>query len=140
MPSRIARTAWGVERSRSVSSMRRTKTPFSFRAKRKLKRAVRAPPMWRYPVGEGANRTRTCEPCMLAFLSRAGLRSDRRGGALARCTNMRPRACILKEDEGHRGEHLAGPGGGAGRPPGADRHLEDARRGPSGGDAGGPRG
>jgi hypothetical protein len=30
-----------------------------WRAKRKLYNAVRAPPTWRLPVGEGAKRTRT---------------------------------------------------------------------------------
>src|SRR5919201_5792021 len=39
--------------------MRRTNTPFFFRAHSQLKSAVRAPPMCRYPVGEGAKRTRT---------------------------------------------------------------------------------
>src|SRR3954465_4316272 len=34
-------------------------TPFCLRAQSQLKSAVRAPPMCRYPVGEGANRTRT---------------------------------------------------------------------------------
>jgi ribosomal protein L32E len=39
--------------------MRRRKTPAFLRAKSQLKRAVRAPPTWRYPVGLGAKRTRT---------------------------------------------------------------------------------
>src|SRR5204863_161093 len=43
----------------SVSSTRRTNTPLFFRAHSQLNRAVRAPPMCRYPVGEGAKRTRT---------------------------------------------------------------------------------
>jgi hypothetical protein len=49
----------GVERSRSVSSMRRTNVPPWWRAKRKLKSAVRAPPTCRNPVGLGAKRVRT---------------------------------------------------------------------------------
>src|ERR1700722_5608082 len=38
--------------------MRRMKTPPAWRAKSQLKRAVRAPPTCRKPVGEGAKRTR----------------------------------------------------------------------------------
>ncbi len=48
-----------VDRSRSVSSMRRMNTPRCRRAKAQLKSAVRAPPTWRCPVGLGAKRTRT---------------------------------------------------------------------------------
>ncbi len=47
-----------VDRSRSVSSMRRMNVPPFLRAHSQLKRAVRAPPTCRYPVGLGANRTR----------------------------------------------------------------------------------
>ncbi len=47
----------GVERSRSVSSMRSTIVPASWRASSQLNRAVLAPPMCRAPVGEGAKRT-----------------------------------------------------------------------------------
>ena len=47
-----------VERERSVSSMRRMKTPPWWRANSQLKSAVRAPPTCRCPVGLGANRTR----------------------------------------------------------------------------------
>src|SRR5690606_4405076 len=39
--------------------MRRTNVPPVLRAHSQLKSAVRTPPMWRYPVGEGAKRTRT---------------------------------------------------------------------------------
>ena len=46
-----------VERERSVSSMRRMKTPLWCRAKAQLKSAVRAPPTWKEPVGLGAKRT-----------------------------------------------------------------------------------
>src|SRR4051812_12008249 len=58
MPSRIPPTISSVERSKSVSSIRRMKVPPKWRAKSQLNSAVRAPPTWRYPVGEGANRTR----------------------------------------------------------------------------------
>ena len=47
-----------VLRATSVSSMRRMKVPFWRRAQSQLNSAVRAPPMCRYPVGEGAKRTR----------------------------------------------------------------------------------
>src|SRR3954453_22566177 len=56
--SRICSTFSGVERSRSVSSMRSTISPPCPRASSQLKRAVRAPPMCRAPVGDGAKRTR----------------------------------------------------------------------------------
>src|SRR3954465_11998945 len=59
MPSRITRVWASVLRSRSVSSIRSTKVPPVLRAKSQLKSAVRAPPTWRYPVGDGANLTRT---------------------------------------------------------------------------------
>src|SRR5262245_13662462 len=65
IPSRIASVISSRERSTSVSSMRRMKVPPSFRAKSQLKRAVRAPPTWRYPVGDGAKRTRII-PVILA--------------------------------------------------------------------------
>jgi hypothetical protein len=55
-PARIAATASGVERSRSVSSMRSRNVPPVWRAKSQLNRAVRAPPICRNPVGEGAKR------------------------------------------------------------------------------------
>jgi len=47
-------SASGVLRFTSVSSMRRMNWPPVCRASRKLYRAVRAPPMWVWPVGEGA--------------------------------------------------------------------------------------
>src|SRR6266850_2092052 len=58
-PSRITWVCSSVERALSVSSMRSRKVPPLFRAYSQLKSAVRAPPTWRYPVGEGAKRTRT---------------------------------------------------------------------------------
>src|SRR5438132_4994907 len=50
-----------VLRDWSVSSMRSTNAPLFFRAQSQLNNAVRAPPMCRYPVGEGAKRTRTSD-------------------------------------------------------------------------------
>ena len=49
----------GVDRSRSVSSMRRRNRPPRPLAKSQLKSAVRAPPMCSAPVGEGAKRVTT---------------------------------------------------------------------------------
>lgn len=45
-----------IERTRSVSSIRRIHFPPCFRAKRWLNSAVRSPPRCNAPVGEGANR------------------------------------------------------------------------------------
>ncbi len=59
MPSRIACTASGVERSRSVSSMRRMNVPPWRRAYSQQNSAVRTPPMCSMPVGLGAKRVRT---------------------------------------------------------------------------------
>src|SRR5512134_1859839 len=59
MASRIARTNSGVDRSRSVSSIRRMNFPPLRRACSQLNSAVRAPPMWSSPVGLGANRVTT---------------------------------------------------------------------------------
>ena len=46
-----------VDRSVSVSSMRRMNVPSWPRASSQLKSAVRALPTWSWPVGLGANRT-----------------------------------------------------------------------------------
>src|SRR5215467_14191906 len=54
----MPRVISSLERSTSVSSMRRMKTPFCFRANSQSNRAVLAPPTCRYPVGDGAKRTR----------------------------------------------------------------------------------
>src|SRR6266851_5064037 len=51
--------ASGVERSRSVSSIRKTKWPACRRAYSQQNNAVRNPPMCKKPVGLGANRVRT---------------------------------------------------------------------------------
>src|SRR5260370_14200929 len=49
----------GGLRASSVSSIRRTKTPWCWRANSQLYSALRALPTWNIPVGEGAKRTRT---------------------------------------------------------------------------------
>jgi hypothetical protein len=51
--------AASVERFRSVSSTRNRKLPPWWRAKSQLNNAVRAPPICRKPVGEGAKRVTT---------------------------------------------------------------------------------
>src|SRR5438552_18713733 len=58
MPIRMPSTISAVERSKAVSSMRSTKVAPNRFAKSQLNSAVRAPPTCRYPVGEGAKRTR----------------------------------------------------------------------------------
>src|SRR5690606_14514096 len=47
----------------SVSSMRSTNRPPDCRASAQLYRAVRAPPTWNMPVGDGAKRTRRSVTC-----------------------------------------------------------------------------
>src|SRR5262245_56870398 len=59
-----------LDRSRSVSSMRRMKAPSCWRANNQLKSAVRAPPTCRNPVGEGAKRTRTRAGVVMAAQAR----------------------------------------------------------------------
>src|SRR3546814_3856600 len=59
IPSRIASIAGWVERARSVSSMRSRNLPPWWRANSQLNSAVRAPPIWRKPVGDGAKRVTT---------------------------------------------------------------------------------
>ena len=48
----------GRLRASSVSSIRRMNVPPCRRAKSQLNSAARALPTWKYPVGEGAKRTR----------------------------------------------------------------------------------
>src|SRR5438132_4986451 len=67
-----------VDRELSVSSIRRTKAPRWWRAKSQLKSAVRAPPTCRWPVGLGANRTRT-GAAMSVFLEEPTPRRAREG-------------------------------------------------------------
>ena len=55
---RRRRCCTGREHTASVSSMRRIHRPPVLRAKAWLNSAVRKPPRWRGPVGEGANRRR----------------------------------------------------------------------------------
>ena len=57
----IAASDSSVERSASVSSMRRTNVPSWPRASSQLKSAVRALPTCSWPVGLGAKRTRMTE-------------------------------------------------------------------------------
>src|SRR3989338_816141 len=58
-PRRMAPTDSSEDLTSSVSSILKINVPPWLRAKSQLKRAVRAPPMWRNPVGEGAKGTRT---------------------------------------------------------------------------------
>src|SRR5262245_56858878 len=55
--SAIAAANSGLERSASVSPSRRMKVPFARSDTSQLSSAVRALPIWRYPVGDGAKRT-----------------------------------------------------------------------------------
>src|SRR5665647_539007 len=59
MLSRITSTEACVERSRSVSSMRKIKSPPMARANAHGYRAERMLPRWMKPVGDGAKRVRT---------------------------------------------------------------------------------
>src|SRR3954447_19603392 len=56
--SMIPRVHSGRFRASSVSSMRNTNLPPNRLAKAQLYNAVRAPPTWKKPVGDGANRNR----------------------------------------------------------------------------------
>src|SRR5690242_19274271 len=85
-PSMIASTACLVDRARSVSSIRSRNLPPWWRAKSQLKRAVRAPPIWRKPVGEGAKRTVTLMAAR--FSTSAGSRHGR--GAASCRASIRP--------------------------------------------------
>ena len=67
MPSRIASIAAWVERALSVSSIRSRNLPPWWRAKSQLNSAVRAPPICRKPVGEGAKRVTTGFDCELSL-------------------------------------------------------------------------
>ena len=71
-PSLMGEIASGVDRLRSVSSIRKRYTPPLWRAKSQLKSAVRAPPICRNPVGEGAKRVTTVMEHQF-FLSHADL-------------------------------------------------------------------
>src|SRR3989449_11744801 len=91
-----------VERERSVSSMRRTKAPRWWRANSQLKSAVRAPPTWRWPVGPGANRTRTGEAISVR------LEQPAPGGARER-PDARPADCRIPEELVAAGRGDRGP-------------------------------
>ena len=56
--ARMFSTSSELDRSRSVSSTRRSISPPVRRASSQLNSAARALPTWRYPVGEGAKRSR----------------------------------------------------------------------------------
>src|SRR5919206_2546081 len=102
--SKIDWTFSGVERSRSVSSMRRTSSPPWPRASSQLYRAVLALPMWSAPVGDGGNRTRMATdypaaPMLIgAHVSPAGgpakavERGEERGCRSIQIFNQNPRA------------------------------------------------
>src|SRR5262249_39314688 len=63
----------GRLRASSVSSMRSTKRPPDRRASAQLNSAVRAPPTWKNPVGDGAMRNRgTMEEVTLPIRVREG--------------------------------------------------------------------
>src|SRR5215472_8686294 len=98
----MAATIWSmcrvVERERSVSSMRRMKTPLWRRANAQLNRAVRAPPTWKEPVGLGAKRTLTVSD--MEFHSTAT--GNRRPRAEARPA-CRPVQGRLEADSSHDG-------------------------------------
>src|SRR4051794_25937926 len=69
-----------VERSRSVSSMRSTNVPPSWRAASQLNSAVRALPMCSAPVGEGAKRTRIATDASFARAMLIGAHVSPAGG------------------------------------------------------------
>ena len=87
-PSRIERREASVERWRSVSSIRSRKAPPCWRAYSQLNSAVRADPMCRYPVGEGAKRTRVLMPLMVPHLYPI----RQAGGVLSPAGPRRPRS------------------------------------------------
>src|ERR1019366_10635562 len=73
----------GRLRTSSVSSMRSTNVPPYWRAKSQLNSADRAPPTWKYPVGDGANRTLGRSRMMESVMPSGGARTRRvvaRGG------------------------------------------------------------
>src|SRR3989338_7402981 len=68
MLSNISSRYSGFERALSVSSMRKMNCPPWALAYIQLKSAVRPPPMCRYPVGDGAKRTRTMLFLLVLFV------------------------------------------------------------------------
>ncbi len=87
MPSRITCTASGVERSRSVSSMRRMNWPPMRRAYSQLNSAVRTPPMCSRPVGLGAKRVMTGLDMGSAAIFGARIVAKRRAAGDFRCVH-----------------------------------------------------
>src|SRR6185436_18981092 len=79
--SRIDVSDSRVERSASVSSMRRMNVPSWPCESSQLKSAVRALPTWSCPVGLGANRTRIGVLATSARQERDGVRGDRLAAA-----------------------------------------------------------
>src|SRR5262245_47199896 len=67
-------------------------------AKSQLKSAVRAPPMWRKPVGDGAKRTRTAE-LIFQNLNQAVTKSKMRPGFQARKSRRRGSRRQLREEQ-----------------------------------------
>src|SRR3989344_3580306 len=80
MPSMITSTAAWLERSRSVSSMRRMKSPPVARANAQGYGAERMLPRWINPVGDGAKRGRT-RPAPEAVVSVMSISSGPRGAS-----------------------------------------------------------
>src|SRR5664280_3196473 len=77
MAEKIPSTHSSRLRSASVSSMRSTNVPPDWRATSQLNSAVRALPTWKYPVGDGAKRTRVASeatPGLLVLDERDGAR------------------------------------------------------------------
>eukprot|EP01038_Epipyxis_sp_PR26KG_P018386 gene18385-25903_t len=68
MPSMMTSTAAWLERSRSVSSMRKMKSPPVARANAQGYSAERILPRWMKPVGDGAKRVRM-RPVLVAVVS-----------------------------------------------------------------------
>src|SRR5436853_3153141 len=96
--------ASSVERARSVSSMRSRNLPPRPRAYSQLNRAVRAPPICRKPVGEGAKRVTTVS---VMSLGREIHRAAAFGALLYHGTTI---GCSVTF-----GPHARGRVGGAGR-------------------------
>src|SRR5919201_4227114 len=100
--------------------MRRTNTPFFFRAHSQLKSAVRAPPMCRYPVGEGAKRTRTIGAGEIAEVIVRRHAAARAPARVSRRLSARRRGCRASAGRGGGRLDVAaggGGGGGGGGPP-----------------------
>ena len=107
--ARMFSTSSELDRSRSVSSTRRSISPPVRRASSQLNSAARALPTWRYPVGEGAKRSRGgCELTARGYrataVPRDGQRRETAAGARpARLRSpLRPPQARLGADPGGR--------------------------------------